>query len=755
MASSFQLVHSTTSLKNSIFFRRSRVLAFPLDLSPFSTSSAIFSSSILQAHKKSRQPAAGVKVCRDEIVKDNPTSNVPDSIFSKLGFDRRNNAIFSYFDTNYAKKFAKFENLCPIVSVKAYQVEIVGMPVGKLSTCKLLRRFLTHRLFSVASSLNEPIADSIFSDTHKSGSYTRGDSTFYSLIQHHAHSGDFKALELIFQRMKRENRAFSEKIFILVFKAYGKACLHRKAVELFNSMEDKYSCLPTVKSFNSLLNVIIQQGLYRDALEFYHYVLNDKKHISPNGLTFNLVIKSLCRLGLVGRAVDMFREMPAFHCKPDTYTYCTLMDGLCKEDRIDDAVALLDEMQIEGCDPTPPTFNVLINGLCKKGDLARAAKLVDNMFLKGCVPNEVTYNTLIHGLCLRGKLDKAVSLLSRMLSNKLKPNDITYGTIINGLVKKGPATDALNMLLGMEERGYAPNEYAYSAIISGLFREGKSDEALKLWAKMLEKGCKPNTVVYSVVIDGLCQDGKPHEAEEYFSQMIDAGCLPNAHTYSSLMKGFFQVGDCDKAVLLWKDMVEKDYMDNEVCYSVLIHGFCKNGKLENALVIWKQVLAKGLTPDVVAYSSMIHGLCNVGLVEQGLSLFNEMLYKASDSKPDVITYNIIIHALCKQGSITHAMDILNRMLSEGCDPDSVTCKFFLTAFREKLDPPLDGGEFLDELVLRLQKCDRIIGASNIVQVMLQNFLQPKASTWDKVIRGICKPKRTEAAINKCWGDLFF
>ncbi|KAG6385009.1 hypothetical protein SASPL_153833 [Salvia splendens] len=659
MPSSFQLVHSTTSLKNSIFLRRSRVLAFPLDLSPFSTSSAIFSSDILHARKKSRQPAAGVKVCRDEIVKGNLTNNVPDSIFSKLGFHRRNNAMFSCFDTNYAKKFAKFDNLCPVVSVKA--VEIVGMPVGKLSTCKLLRRFLTHRLFSVASSLNEPIADSIFSDTHKSGSYTRGDSTFYSLIQHHAQSGDFKALELIFQRMKRENRAFSEKIFILVFKAHGKARLHRKAVELFNSMEDKYNCLPTVKSFNSLLNVIIQQGLYRDALDLYHYVLNNKKHISPNGLTFNLVIKSLCRLGLVGRAVDMFREMPAFHCKPDTYTYCTLMDGLCKEDRIDDAVALLDEMQIEGCDPTPPTFNVLINGLCKKGDLARAAKLVDNMFLKGCVPNEVTYNTLIHGLCLKGKLDKAVSLLSRMLSNKLKPNDITYGTIINGLVKKGPVTDALNI---------------------------------------------------------------------------------------SLMNGFFQAGDCDKAVLLWKDMVEKDYEDNEVCYSVLIHGFCKNGKLENALVIWKQVLAKGLTPDVVAYSSMIHGLCNVGLVEQGLSLFNEMLYKASDSKPDVITYNIIINALCKQGSIPHAMDILNRMLSEGCDPDSVTCKFFLTAFREKLDPPLDGGEFLDELVLRLQKCDRIIGASNIIQVMLQNFLQPKASTWDKVIRGICKPKRTEAAINK-------
>lgn len=64
-----------------------------------------------------------------EIVKDDPTNNVPDSIFSKLGLQlhRRNNhplgilknAIFDYFDTNYPNKFAKFDNLCPIVPVKA------------------------------------------------------------------------------------------------------------------------------------------------------------------------------------------------------------------------------------------------------------------------------------------------------------------------------------------------------------------------------------------------------------------------------------------------------------------------------------------------------------------------------------------------------------------------------------------------------------------------------------------------------------
>ena len=63
-----------------------------------------------------------------DVVRDDPTNNVPDEIFSKLGMQlhRRDqhpigilkNAIYDYFDANYSNKFDKFDNLCPIVSTK-------------------------------------------------------------------------------------------------------------------------------------------------------------------------------------------------------------------------------------------------------------------------------------------------------------------------------------------------------------------------------------------------------------------------------------------------------------------------------------------------------------------------------------------------------------------------------------------------------------------------------------------------------------
>ncbi|KAI9198446.1 hypothetical protein LWI28_015968 [Acer negundo] len=139
------------------------------------------------------------------------------------------------------------------------------------------------------------------------------------------------------------------------------------------------------------------------------------------------------------------------------------------------------------------------------------------------------------------------------------------------------------------------------------------------------------------------------------------------------------------------------------------------------------MLSRGWKPDVVAYSSMIHGLCNAGSFEEALKLYNEMLCQESKSQSDDVTYDILFNTLFKQSSVSRAIDLFNSMMDRCCDPDLVTCNIFLTALREKLDTPQDGRDLLDELV----------GAINIVQVMLQKILLPEASIWQRVVGATC------------------
>ncbi|GMI70500.1 hypothetical protein like AT3G58140 [Hibiscus trionum] len=122
--------HSTIFSRTSFFHHINGFKRFSFCL-PFSSSAAASISS----KKKWRQPVAssalelgGIKIAKDDVVKDDPTNNVPDTIFSKMGMQlhRRNNhplgilknGIYEYFDTNYPNLFDKFDDLCPIVSVK-------------------------------------------------------------------------------------------------------------------------------------------------------------------------------------------------------------------------------------------------------------------------------------------------------------------------------------------------------------------------------------------------------------------------------------------------------------------------------------------------------------------------------------------------------------------------------------------------------------------------------------------------------------
>ncbi|KAJ9170002.1 hypothetical protein P3X46_018139 [Hevea brasiliensis] len=131
MATAFSLAHYTLfSLRTSSLFLHRRRNAFNHFSVPFSSSSSLSTTDKRKCRRLvvSILELGGVKIAKDDVVRDDPTNNVPDTIFSKLGMQlhRRNqhpigilkNAIYEYFDTNFSTKFDKFDELCPLVSVK-------------------------------------------------------------------------------------------------------------------------------------------------------------------------------------------------------------------------------------------------------------------------------------------------------------------------------------------------------------------------------------------------------------------------------------------------------------------------------------------------------------------------------------------------------------------------------------------------------------------------------------------------------------
>nr|XP_024375204.1 phenylalanine--tRNA ligase, chloroplastic/mitochondrial-like [Physcomitrium patens]PNR54065.1 hypothetical protein PHYPA_007741 [Physcomitrium patens] len=81
----------------------------------------------------------GSTISRDDVVReDDPTNNVPDSVFTKIGMQLHTrddhplgilkNTIYEYFDESFPELFKKFDNLAPIVSVKANFDDVLTPP---------------------------------------------------------------------------------------------------------------------------------------------------------------------------------------------------------------------------------------------------------------------------------------------------------------------------------------------------------------------------------------------------------------------------------------------------------------------------------------------------------------------------------------------------------------------------------------------------------------------------------------------------
>ncbi|KAJ4831200.1 hypothetical protein Tsubulata_007576 [Turnera subulata] len=208
--------------------------------------------------------------------------------------------------------------------------------------------------------------------------------------------------------------------------------------------------------------------------------------------------------------------------------------------------------------------------------------------------------------------------------------------------------------------------------------------------EMPVRNCDPDLYTYSTLMDGLCREDRIEEAVSLLDEMQIEGCFPNPVSFNVLINGLCKKGDLARAAKLVDNMFLKGCVPNQVTYNTLIHGLCLKGKLDKAISLLDRMVSSKCMPNGVTYGTVINGLVRQRRAMDGVRVVISMEERGYHS------------------SISRAVDLLNNMLDRGCDPDLVTCNIFLKTLGEKLEPPQDGREFLDELVIRLFKQQRFV-----------------------------------------------
>ncbi|PQQ00799.1 pentatricopeptide repeat-containing protein [Prunus yedoensis var. nudiflora] len=501
-----------------------------------------------------------------------------------------------------------------------------------------------------------------------------------------------------------------EDIFVTIIRGLGRAHMVKQVINVLDLIY-KYEKMPSLKVFNSILDVLVKEDI-DIAREFYRKKMMESG-VQGDDYTFGILMKGLCLTNRIGDGFKLLQAMKSRGITPNTVVYNTLLHALCKNKKVGRARSLMNEMEA----PNDVTFNVLISGYCGEENLVQALVLLEKCFGLGFVPDVVTVTKVLEILCSDGRVMEAVKVIERVESKGGLVDVVAYNTLIKGFCRLGKAKLGLRIVKEMERKGCLPNVDTYNVLISGFCESGMLDMALDLFNDMKTDGINWNFVTYDTLIRYLCSGGRTKEGFEILELMNErkGGSLGQISPYNSVLYGLYKEHRLDEALEFLTNMGK--LFPRAVDRSLRILGFCEEGATENAKRVYNQIIMERGVPSVFIYDCLIHRYCKEGCIREAFELLNEMI--AHGYFPLALTFNSLISGFCEQGKVGSALKLLEDMVERGCSPDARSYSPLVAALCHM-------GDFQKALRLVLQ--------------MVEKGIIPDYFTWNSLL--ICLSQET-------------
>ncbi|KAF5202502.1 Pentatricopeptide repeat-containing protein [Thalictrum thalictroides] len=307
----------------------------------------------------------------------------------------------------------------------------------------------------------------------------RGHHNIYEdTVRRLASAKKFSCIEQVLEHQKKYEDITTEGFAMRLISLYGKAGMLDHASKLFDELP-QLKCQRTLKSFNSLLYACVQSKQF-DKTEKLFRELSSSLSLTPDIVSYNIVIQAFSEMG-----------------------------------SLDSAELMLGEMESNGVKPNLITYNTIINRFFHNGKFSDGERFWARMEESGIVPDVITYNAKIKGLVYGGKIAEAVELVEQLESSELEPNHVTYNLLIEGYCNDGNSDEAKTVYDHMLKTNYVPNRTTFEALIPCIYENGDLDLALKLCLDSVNSNCLIDVGVLQVVVDGLAKVSRIEEAKNF------------------------------------------------------------------------------------------------------------------------------------------------------------------------------------------------------------------------------------------------
>ncbi|KAG9454306.1 hypothetical protein H6P81_007210 [Aristolochia fimbriata] len=287
----------------------------------------------------------------------------------------------------------------------------------------------------------------------------------------------FSSIEQIIDAHKKYQDITSEGFAVRLITLCGKSRMFDQARKLFDELV-QLNCPRTVKSLNALLSAAVDSGLPEKVPELFQK-LPSELSITPDHITYNILILAHCKMG-----------------------------------RLDDAVSVMETMDAKGVEPAVITFNTIVHGFYGANRFSDAEKLWEKMAERNVSPDVVTFNEKMQALAPEGKSGEVLQLIDEMRSRGLKPDIFSFNALIKAYCSDGNIEEAKRVFTDLATNDCTPNWRTYQTIIPYLCEHAELDLALKLAKASIYQRCRVGSEVLQKVIDELIKESRRKDAEE-------------------------------------------------------------------------------------------------------------------------------------------------------------------------------------------------------------------------------------------------
>lgn len=447
---------------------------------------------------------------------------------------------------------------------------------------------------------------------------------------------------------------------------------------LWNEMQSK-GIIPTNSTYGTLINAYSKGGLERESLVWLGEMY--KHGVKPDEVTMGTVVQTYKKSGEFHKAEDFFRrwsvEMgyaPRDQRSYSLYTYNTLIDTYGKAGLLGEASNAFAQMLSQGIVPDTVTFNTMIHICGSHERFEEVGSLVEMMEEARCPLDTRTYNILISLYAKCDDIVLATRYFEKMKDDGLAPDIVSYRTLLYALSLRCMVQKAESLIMEMEMKGLEIDEYTQTTLTRMYLKVGMLQQS---WS-WFEKFCdKMGSECYAANIDAFGEHGNLLLAEKAFTRCTETNNL-SVLVFNVMIKAYGAKKEYDKACDLFYIMDSYAILPDKCTYGSLIQLLSGAELPHKALTYVRSMQIAGLVSDCVPYSMVISSFVKVGEVKRAEDLLKEMI--KFGVQPDIIVYSVLINAFAEVGSVTEAATYVESMKSAGFVPNSIICNSLLKLY---------------------------------------------------------------------------